>query len=155
MGKSFILIYNGLKSNQSKAAWTNTHAAFRNCANMPYNLKSDYISREVPQYFDDVLPDSSAWQCDVYRLAAKLARESGIQRLVDIGCGRAEKLLSFADEFQLTGIDYGANISHLIQNHPQHHWIDIDLNANIILAETFVDSICICADIIEHLPNPD
>ena len=122
---------------------------------MPYNLKSSYISRDVPQYFDDILPDSIAWQADVYRLAAKLARESDVSRLVDIGCGRGEKLLTYADEFKLTGVDYGSNIQSLKEQFPQHTWLEFNLESAIIGALiTLENSVVVCADVIEHLIDP-
>jgi len=121
---------------------------------MPYNLKPTYISRDVPQYFDDVLSDSSSWQADIYRLAAKLARENNAERLIDLGCGQGQKLLALANEFYITGIDYGENIRQLLRKHAEHVWIETDLNKEIIPIGAFADSICICADVIEHLPDP-
>src|SRR5258705_9772108 len=102
-----------------------------------YNLPENYISRTEPAYFEDILTDSSSWQADVYRLAAKLARESGINRLADIGCGRGEKLLSYGDEFKLTGIDYGNNIQYLMNRYPQGDWINADLNSKTIPTNIF------------------
>lgn len=120
----------------------------------PYFLKSGYISRETPKYFDDVLQDSTFWQADVYGLAAQLAKDCGITELVDIGCGRAEKLLQFADEFTLIGFDYGDNIKHLAQQYPKHEWIPVNLNQSVLSADLFENSVVICADVIEHLPDP-
>lgn len=120
----------------------------------PYNLKSGYTSREVPDYFEDTLLDSTEWQADVYRLAHYLAHHHQISRLVDLGCGRAGKLLQYADQYQLVGIDYGSNIETLIHTHPEHHWMITDLNNDVVRADYFNDSVVICADVIEHLPNP-
>lgn len=119
-----------------------------------YNLPENYISRTEPAYFDDVLDDSSAWQADVYRLAAKLARKVGVDRLVDIGCGRAEKLMSYASEFKLVGVDYGVNADYCHTNHSPGTWITSNLNEDIIPARIFNNSVVICADVIEHLPDP-
>jgi SAM-dependent methyltransferase len=122
----------------------------------PFCLKSGYVSREVPDYFDDVLTDSTYWQADVYQLAAQLARETLAWRLVDIGCGRAEKLLTFAEEFSLAGYDFGANIDYLKAAHASEgRWWNVDLGATPIKnPDLFQDSVVICADIIEHLPDP-
>jgi glycosyltransferase involved in cell wall biosynthesis/SAM-dependent methyltransferase len=121
---------------------------------MPYNLKPTYISRDVPQYFDDVLSDSSSWQADVYRLAATLAREKGIQRLVDIGCGRGEKLKPLAAEFKIAGIDYEANIDAFAINIPGSDHYFSNLETAIEPPALFKDSVVICADVIEHLIDP-
>lgn len=119
-----------------------------------YNLPENYLHRIEPAYFDDVLDDSALWQADVYRLAAKLAHDSKIDRLVDLGCGRAEKLLYLSSWFEITGLDYGVNINHLIEFYSEHHWINIDLNKNIVPTGLMADSVVICADVIEHLPDP-
>lgn len=118
-----------------------------------YNLPQDYQSRMEPAYFDDILGDSTAWQADVYWLAAHLARKAGVQWLKDIGCGNGKKLLQFGDEFLTLGIDYGANILH----QPitlKHKWQSVDLNTHSLMMDYFDNSVVICADVIEHLPNP-
>jgi SAM-dependent methyltransferase len=119
-----------------------------------YHLPASYTQRLEPEYFDDVLDDSIAWQADVYRLASQLALDSHMQRLVDIGCGRGHKLMQYADFFQLVGIDYGENIDYCHTNHSPGTWITINLNENSVLPRTFKDSVVICADVIEHLPDP-
>ena len=121
---------------------------------MTYGLKSAYNARLKPEYFSDSLPDSTAWQADVYRLAADLAREAKIKRLVDIGCGQGGKLASFAGEFETIGYDYGDNIAHCQKVYPAGEWHVVDLEAEAISAD-FHNSIVICADVIEHLIKPD
>ncbi|HSS98885.1 MAG TPA: methyltransferase domain-containing protein, partial [Terriglobales bacterium] len=122
---------------------------------MTYGIKSTYISRPTPAYFEDTLDDSASWQADVYRLAAKLARESEAKRLIDLGCGRAGKLLPYGAEFSLSGIDYGENFRSVAENNPQHEWIEIDLNTQSIQPQSFTNNVVICADVIEHLPTPE
>ena len=125
---------------------------------MPYNLPPNYTHRTAPEYFNDVLPDSSAWQADVYRLAMSLARVVGAKRLIDLGCGRGQKLLTYEDDFELVGVDYGDNIDYLNEHtgaDKTHVWASIDLNKESIHSSFFRDGVVICADIIEHLPTPD
>lgn len=119
-----------------------------------YGLPTDYEARLQPQYFNDVLADAHLWQSDVYRAAALLARKAHAPRLVDIGCGRATKLLTYADEFKIIGLDYGANIEYCREVAPDEQWIPVNLEAEIVPAETFWGSVVICADVIEHLINP-
>lgn len=119
-----------------------------------YNLPENYLHRIEPAYFDDVLDDSALWQADVYRLAAKLARDSKIDRLVDLGCGRAEKLMQYVNEFEVVGIDYGDNMDYCHKHHSPGVWVRADLNAISIHDNAFHDSVVICADVIEHLPDP-
>jgi len=84
---------------------------------MPYNLPSDYQVRLEPSYFNDTLENGIYWQRDVYRLAEQLANKVGVKRIVDIGCGTGGKLIQYANQFQICGIDYGDNIDYCIVNH--------------------------------------
>lgn len=120
-----------------------------------YCLPVGYAARLQPQYFNDTLDNAHMWQADVYRAAELLAERSGVQRIVDIGCGRAGKLLELRGDFAIAGIDYGANIEYLRENWPVGEWHEINLESEIVPAEIFQDSIVICADVIEHLVTPD
>lgn len=120
-----------------------------------YGLPSNYEARLQPQYFNDVLVDAHLWQADVYRLAAILAQRARAPRLVDIGCGRGTKLLQYQNDLAIVGVDYGANIEHLRENWPVGNWFNYDLEHEIIPPEFFWGSVVICADIIEHLINPE
>lgn len=119
-----------------------------------YGLPDNYQARLEPQYFDDVLDDSSAWQADVYRLAAFLARSSQSPRLIDLGCGQGHKLAQFTGQFALIGYDYGPNIAACKQRYNGAVWLEANLNAQVIEPEIFFRSVTICADVIEHLPDP-
>lgn len=121
---------------------------------MNYGLPENYISRIEPQYFNDDLPNASEWQADVYRLAVELARQAGVKRLVDIGCGRGGKLVPYADEFEIVGLDYGANIDYCQREYPGT-WVRADLSAEILKPELFQGAVVICADVIEHIPHPE
>ncbi len=117
-----------------------------------YGLPAGYNSRLLPEYFEDVLNDSYFWQADVYRLANLLARRKCITRIIDIGCGRGQKLVSLKDTFDVVGIDYRSNIEYCQSNYNWGTWIECDLNTNIPNLD-FKNSICINADVIEHIPD--
>lgn len=121
---------------------------------MNYGLPENYHARTEPAYFDDVLADAHLWQADVYRGAAWLARKNHAPRIIDLGCGRGGKLLDYAQEFNIVGVDYGANIEYLRHNASKGEWYDIDLATEIIPPEFFWGSVVICADVVEHLVNP-
>lgn len=120
-----------------------------------YGLPPTYTPRLEPQYFHDTLADSHLWQAGVYRLAAELAQKAGVKRIVDIGCGRAGKLMQYANEFKTIGIDYGDNIHANSQKHLNHSWYEFDLNEQVVTSAHFIGSVVICADVIEHIPYPD
>lgn len=120
-----------------------------------YGLPPTYTPRLQPEYFNDTLPDSHLWQADVYRCAAILARKAGVKSIIDIGCGRAEKLIKLSSEFKTFGIDYKANIEANQQTHRNLSWYDFDLSEQVVTSAHFIGSIAICADVIEHIPYPD
>lgn len=123
-----------------------------------YGIREGYISRPVPEYFADVQIDGKTWQEDVYRVAAFLARESKATRLVDIGCGRAHKLIKYAHLFELVGLDTGSNIEYCRANYPFGQWVDANLERGVAAGDLFLglfkNSVVICADVIEHLVDP-
>jgi 2-polyprenyl-3-methyl-5-hydroxy-6-metoxy-1,4-benzoquinol methylase len=75
-----------------------------------YFLPSGYESRLEPEYFvDEEL--NAVWQPDLYPEAATVARRLGSRRIIDVGCGTAEKLARLHPEFEVVGIDFGSNIA--------------------------------------------
>jgi SAM-dependent methyltransferase len=95
----------------------------------------------------------------VHVLAGTLAQLGGARYLVDIGCGRAEKLVESAQAFGLTpiGIDYGENLARCRAAYPAGAWIEADLESAVgvvIPADVLRDAVVVCADVIEHLKDP-
>lgn len=119
-----------------------------------FGLSPTYTSRPKPAYFNDTLPDSHLWQADVYRLAARLARQSGVRRLVDVGCGRGGKLAALAHEFDVVGLDWGDNIAYCLTSYQRGQWLTVDLTRDVLQPELFENAVVICADVIEHLADP-
>jgi len=122
-----------------------------------YFLKPGYQSRERPDYFLDDL-DGVVYQPDVYPLAMQLARAVGAQTLIDIGCGRAQKLLEHASPFETIGIDFGENLAWCRQRYPTRRWLESDLDRPHKLpvpARDLQQSVLICSDVLEHLVHPE
>ncbi|MGD9905720.1 MAG: glycosyltransferase [Vicinamibacterales bacterium] len=110
-----------------------------------------------PEYFEDV-DNGVVWQPDVYRLAAAVARHVGARRVIDVGCGRGRKLVALRPEFEILGVDYGANLDHCRAAHPDECWIEADLESAAPLplsAAAAVGSVVVCADVLEHLVHPE
>jgi len=122
-----------------------------------YFLKPGYRSRERPEYFvDDV--DDAVYQPDVYPLAARIAGATGASTLIDIGCGRAQKLIEETGALQTIGIDFGDNLAWCREHHPARRWLECDLDRPHELPVSARDldgSLLICSDVIEHLVNPE
>jgi SAM-dependent methyltransferase len=120
-------------------------------------LPAGYRARLEPSYFEDAGRLGIVHQPDVYPYAAVLADRMAASWLIDIGCGRARKLLPFRDRFRLFGVDYGENIRWCREEHPEHRWLERDLTSPGVLPipeHIASDAVVICSDVIEHLPDP-
>ena len=118
-------------------------------------LPDDYRSREHPNYFEDAGDAADVWQPDVYSLVAALAQRLDATGVVDIGCGQAAKLLRLAGTVPLTGVDYGENIAACRAAHPEHRWLEADLERDLAWVEAVPEgAIVVSSDVIEHLVDP-
>lgn len=119
-------------------------------------LPEGYVVRAEPEYFDDE-QRALEYQPDVYRDAARAAESLGATTIVDVGCGHARKLVALHPRFEVIGMDIGSNIDRCRHMYPFGTWIDHDLEsdeplplANAVLAR----SVVVCADVVEHLQEP-
>jgi 2-polyprenyl-3-methyl-5-hydroxy-6-metoxy-1,4-benzoquinol methylase len=123
-----------------------------------HGVRPDYVARDAACYFTDT-PDGYVYQPDVYALAGTLAHLGGATYLVDIGCGRAEKLVQAAEAHGLTpiGLDYGENLDRCRRAYPQGSWLDVNLEhpvGSIIPDHVLRDAVVVCSDVIEHVTDP-
>lgn len=118
-----------------------------------FKLKPHYSVRPMPRYCVD-RPDGHLWQFDVYQTALNLARDNEAKYVVDFGCGSGEKLQMFMPQFKVIGIDAGSNIEYCWQEHRKGTWIDGNLET-MNFDFPMKDAVYICADVIEHLVNPE
>jgi SAM-dependent methyltransferase len=125
---------------------------------MRFFIKDGYVPRIEPTYFDDAGEEQLGivHQPHVYLFAAHLARLHGCSHVVDIGCGRAEKLAPLAPEFALVGVDHGPNLAEARHHAPAVELIDFDLERDepIPLPEAARGGVLVCSDVIEHLVDP-
>ena len=121
-------------------------------------LPAGYVQRPQPLFdnHDEIAETGECWQADVYELARLLAPGLRAQRVIDVGCGYAEKLVSFAESMDVIGIDHESNVSHCKATHPFGKWIAADLEQGIPSASNIPvhGSLVICADVLEHLIDP-
>jgi hypothetical protein len=115
-----------------------------------YRCQNDHSS-----YLDT--PGKISYQPHVYSMLGYLARRSGAKRIIDIGCGSATKLRSLHEEFELVCIDQSAPLDYARKTVPSAVFISWDLESGLPnLPETlFDDSLVVCADVLEHLRNPE
>lgn len=124
-----------------------------------YFIKHGYRSRLEPQYFQDSLVETSGiiHQPFVYSFAQYLAQRFDCSTVIDVGCGRAQKLVQLHPQLELIGIDFGSNIEFCRRQYPFGKWIEwnIDSGGTIPLEPDVIrNSVVVCADVIEHLVDP-
>ena len=122
-------------------------------------IKKGYVSRSHPSYFTDNLSELKGitHQPHVYPLATFLARKFGCNHIIDIGCGKAKKLVKLHPEFSITGVDIGPNIEYCRNEYDFGEWLEFDFEQpkSLIISEKILkESVIICSDVIEHLENP-
>jgi len=119
-------------------------------------VKPSYRIRIEPEYFVDT-GSARVWQPDVYREAVRIAARQGSHRIIDVGCGRADKLIALHPRFDLVGIDFGDNIEVCRARFRFGTWLDHDLDEEgdlPLAAERWSGAVIVCADVIEHLRYP-
>jgi len=122
-------------------------------------IKSGYISRTKPEYFEDRYEEGRwvIYQPDVYELAGYLGERFGCRYIIDIGCGNGKKLAELHPRFEIIGVDYGVNLEVCREHYPFGTWQEHDLEQPEHIAipdEILSQAIVICADVIEHLVDP-
>jgi SAM-dependent methyltransferase len=124
-----------------------------------WGLPRDYAHRWPVTYYDD--PPGAfrlqTWQSAVYDAATKAMLALGSRCLVDVGCGSGEKTYRAAGASSI-GFDFGANIASARKAYPDADWYELDFDsANALpVAPAVLDgAVLVCADVIEHLENPD
>lgn len=127
-------------------------------------------ARGPESYWNDWrMSENAKYQHYVYRWAAKLIQQSRALRVLDVGCGPAVKLQRFiVPALQATtqllenaganpllcGIDQASATQVAQTNCPAGTFVTVDLESPNISLDNQFDFI-ICADVIEHLVNPD
>lgn len=111
-----------------------------------YFIPESYVIREDAPHFDDT-PFQDEYQDDVYREARKLFMEHGFKTVVDYGCGSGFKLRKYFSGHQACGIEVEPTLSWLKEKYPDGYWSND--------TEAPPGELLICADVIEHVADPD
>lgn len=112
-----------------------------------YCIKAGYTARLKNRYFDDT-PLKDEWQKEVYARAREIADERGFRSVLDVGTGSGFKLLKYFSDFETLGMDLPPTVKWLKRTYPQRNWTD--------KFEPLTGfELLICADVIEHIPDPD
>lgn len=115
-----------------------------------YGLPAGYRQRRQAVYFDDV-EFTDEWQREVYEAARVLMLKHGLRTVHDVGCGGGYKLVHLLGEFETVGIDLPQTIDRVRPRYPDRRWIGASFDEIDIPKADLV----VCADVIEHVPDPD
>lgn len=125
---------------------------------MSYFLPEGYVERlGAVQDFEGEAKRKDDCQKEVYEEAAALAREMELETIIDIGTGSGWKLVKYlGDRSNVIGVDLEPAVKILLDRYP------VDLNGIVwttperlpIWTDKGADLV-ICADMIEHVDDPD
>lgn len=115
-----------------------------------YAIKRGYIHHAVVVQHDDRgLKDT--FQKEVYEYAATLMAKHQWHTIVDMGCGSGYKSAHYLGQYKITGVDFSPAIDQARLDFPSYEWI----NADVFVPAHHVADLIICADVIEHVEDPD
>jgi hypothetical protein len=113
-----------------------------------YGIRRGYIHRKSVIVFDDI-GNQDEYQREVYIFAADYCKEQNITAVPDVGCGSAFKLLANFQNIPKAGVEL--NTGWLNQQYPNETWFEFSDPT----WKKYPAQLIICADVIEHVPNPD
>lgn len=128
-----------LEQNSSRVTWRKRQG-----------VKEQYIHQPSPVPYDD-RDETDSWQREVYLNALSIARSNNLSKIVDFGCGSGYKLMKYFEEFETVGIEIDPALTHLRQTLPERKWLD----GTVIHPDLFEGDLVVCADVLEHLLEPD
>lgn len=115
-----------------------------------YCIKRGYKHRAVVVPHDD-RGMKDTFQKEVYEQAAALMANHQWHTIVDMGCGSGYKSANYLRQYKITGVDFSPAIDQAKLDFPTYEWINAD---EFVPAHHTADLI-ICADVIEHVEDPD
>jgi SAM-dependent methyltransferase len=115
-----------------------------------FGIKRGYIHRHSTIPHDDRGYEDT-FQKEVYEKAAMLMADNGWQSILDMGCGSGYKLMKYLGQYETTGIDYEPVIHQAKTHYPKRKW----KNVNDFNSGEFEADLILCADVIEHVEDPD
>ena len=119
-----------------------------------------YRANPFAQQYNDFTSDG-LFQQAVYDQAILRARILGIARIIDLGCGAAQKSRKYSSRFEVIGVD----LPQVVENLRSYTVVDTktrrgftafehDFNRDVLSFPGDRPTIIIAADVIEHLADP-
>lgn len=120
-----------------------------------YCIKSGYKinPKEHPTDLTEQIKEGTAgnMQKHVYEDAVKMGEEYSCESVLDIGCGAGFKLIKYFKNYKTLGLEIAPNYKALLRDYPDRKWSFADYTKPL---EGKYDLV-ICADVLEHLMDPD
>lgn len=122
------------------------------CKDDNYFIPYTYSARTVYVHWDDT-PMKDECQDEVYATANQLRLTHRYDRIADIGCGSGYKLIKYLSDCHTVGFEIEPTLSFLCKKYTNREWELVDFASTNPNQSDF--DIVICADVIEHLVDPD
>jgi len=130
-----------------------------------YAIRTDYRENPVqatydpsgdPRYWDEGrLKSAASYQYDVYAAAARLVRERNLKTLLDVGSGPPVKLMKLMPTgLDICLVDQPNTAQHAAELLPNAQFFSANLEGDFPAIGRAFDLV-LCADVIEHLVDPD
>jgi len=119
------------------------------CIPTEYKTNPEYVPLDVSNEITE--KTGGRYQVEVYMKAEELSRLNNCKKILDIGCGSGYKLVKYFIGHDTLGIEVEPNYSTLTINYPNRRWMMADYSRP--LDEEF--DMVICADVLEHVVDPD
>ncbi len=114
-----------------------------------YGIRAKYRHRFNNAFFDDTLRKDE-YQREVYEEASRIAKDISARRVADVGCGSGYKLVLNFPNTPTIGYDLEPTVSFLRATYPDREWLSAAFTDDVEPSD-----LVICADVIEHIPDPD
>lgn len=114
-------------------------------------IKEGYISRQTYNHFDDT-HFKDEYQDEVYSAAYELSQKNDYTRIYDIGCGSGYKLMKYFYGCETVGYEIQPTLDFLLRTYSDRVWKLSNFKKQPEFSST---DIIVCADVVEHLVNPD
>lgn len=117
-----------------------------------YFLPKQYIAQKNMIPWDDTKCHNEMYQREVYIMAQKqMEMNPKWKSVIDIGCGSGFKLIKYLGKYDTIGVDLPVALSFLHKTYPGRDWREYSEH----LFATCSPDLLICADVIEHVEEPD
>jgi SAM-dependent methyltransferase len=115
-----------------------------------FEIRGGYRHRNAYLHYDDSEVEDE-YQREVYIRAAELMEREHLKTIYDVGCGSGYKLLHYLGKYDTKGFDVPETLDFLRRTHPDRKWESAPLSDRSHAPADLV----ICADVIEHVLDPD